>query len=182
MKLHILSDLHLEFAPHQVDRHAIQSADVVVLAGDIFTGTQGIAWARQSFPSQHIVYVAGNHEFYGHYWDQLLDQLRDEARIHCVDFLENESVTIDGIRFLGATLWTDFDYFGRGKRHASMFPLNGMNDRLQGQTIAAVAGMALAGWDASGPHAAFERGGSRNLGIGRFGVHVLKSCLIQTSV
>ena len=138
MKIHILSDLHLEFAPHQVDRHATQSADVIVLAGDIFTGTQGIAWARQSFPSQHIVYVAGNHEFYGHHWDALLDQLRDEARIHSVDFLENASVSIDGIRLLGATLWTDFDYFGRGKRHASMLAAEvAMNDfkRIKAKTI-----------------------------------------------
>ena len=138
MKIHILSDLHLEFAPHQVDRYAVQSADVVVLAGDIFTGNQGIAWARQSFPSNHLIYVAGNHEFYGHQWDALLDQLREEARVHSVDFLENESVTIDGIRFLGATLWTDFDYFGRGKRHASMLAAEAaMNDfrRIKAKTI-----------------------------------------------
>ena len=120
MKLHILSDLHLEFAPHLVDRQTVQAADVIVLAGDIFTGTKGIAWARQSFPSQYIVYVAGNHEFYGHHWDQLLDQLRDEARLHCVDFLENESVTIDGIRFLGATLWTDFEFNAPSRKSQNM--------------------------------------------------------------
>ena len=129
MKLHILFDLHLEFAPHLADPYAIQTADVVVLAGDVHTGTQGIAWARQSFPSKHIVYVAGNHEFYGYQWDQLLDQLRDEARAHCVHFLENDAITIEGVRFLGATLWTDFDYFGRGKRHASMLAAEmGIND------------------------------------------------------
>lgn len=138
MKLHVLSDLHLEFAPHVVDADAAEAADVIVLAGDIHTGVQGITWARQSFPDKPIVYVSGNHEFYGHHWDKLLDQLREKARAQEVHFLENESVTIGGIRFLGATRWTDFDYFGRGKRHASMLAAEaGTNDfkRIKAETV-----------------------------------------------
>ena len=138
MKLHVLSDLHLEFAPHVVDADAAEAVDVIVLAGDIHTGVQGITWARQSFPDKPIVYVSGNHEFYGHHWDKLLDQLGEKARAQEVHFLENESVTIGGIRFLGATLWTDFDYFGRGKRHASMLAAEaGTNDfkRIKAKTV-----------------------------------------------
>lgn len=138
MKLHIMSDLHLEFAPHLVDHEVAQAADVIILAGDIHTGTQGIVWARQSFPDKPIVYVSGNHEFYGHRWDKLLDQLRSEAQAYDVHFLENDSVTIEGVRFLGATLWTDFDYFGRGKRHSNMLAAEaGMNDfkRIKAKTI-----------------------------------------------
>lgn len=62
MKLHILNDLHLEFStfdPPQTD------ADVVVLAGDIDKSDKGVYWAREAFPNKQILYVPGNHEFYG---------------------------------------------------------------------------------------------------------------------
>ena len=82
MKLLVLSDLHVEFAPFVPDAEAIQAADVVVLAGDIHKGVQGMDWARKTFLNQEIIYVAGNHEFYGQHWDKLLDRLRAQARVH----------------------------------------------------------------------------------------------------
>jgi hypothetical protein len=54
--------LHLEFQgwiPPKSD------ADIVVLAGDVHVGVRGIEWARRSFPLCPVVYVPGNHEFYG---------------------------------------------------------------------------------------------------------------------
>lgn len=120
MKIHILSDLHVEFSAFMPDSDTAKAADVVILAGDIHLGVKGITWARNSFPDKPIVYVAGNHEFYGHHWDKLPDQLREAARAQDVYFLENESVTINGVRFLGTTLWTDFEYCGLGKRSQAM--------------------------------------------------------------
>ena len=120
MKLHILSDLHNEFVPHQSDPEAVAAADVIALAGDIDVGTKGLIWAREAFPNNEIVYVAGNHEFYQHHWNQLLVDMRLKAETLDIHFLENQTVTIGGVRFLGATLWTDYDYFGRGKRQACM--------------------------------------------------------------
>ena len=129
MKLLVLSDLHVEFAPFEPDLEAIQAADVVVLAGDIHKGVQGMEWARKTFPNQKIIYVAGNHEFYGQHWDKLLDRLRAQALVHGINFLENEAVTIEGIRFLGATLWTDFELFGPDNRPRAMVAAkHGMND------------------------------------------------------
>ena len=61
MKIHVLSDLHTEFAdfePPDTD------ADVVVLAGDIGVGTGGIEWAGQRFADGPVLYVPGNHEYY----------------------------------------------------------------------------------------------------------------------
>jgi len=113
MKLLVLSDLHLEFAPFVPEPAAVAAADVVVLAGDISPGTKAIAWARQAFPGKPVVYVAGNHEFYRCDWDKLPGALREEAKKHDVHFLENEAVTIEGVRFVGATLWTDFALFGQ---------------------------------------------------------------------
>jgi predicted phosphodiesterase len=115
--MHILSDLHVEFAPF--DPPAVD-ADVVVLAGDIHVGTRGIAWARAAFPRRTLIYVAGNHEFYRADWDGLLPRLRYEAGRHDVHFLEDGQTVIDGVRFLGTTLWTDFDYFGPARRREAM--------------------------------------------------------------
>lgn len=119
-KLLVLSDLHVEFAPFAPDQAAVDAADVVVLAGDISNGVKGIAWARQAFADKPIVYVAGNHEFYRGDWVRLLEQLRAQAQVHGVHFLENDAVTIHGVRFLGATLWTDFLLFGEDKKPAAM--------------------------------------------------------------
>ena len=120
MKLLVLSDLHVEFAPFVPDPAAVDAVDVVVLAGDIHQGVRGMAWARQAFGDKRIVYVAGNHEFYGQHWEEHLAQLRTQAALYGIDFLEKEGVTIGGIRFLGVTLWTDFAYFGLSRRSQNM--------------------------------------------------------------
>jgi predicted phosphodiesterase len=110
MRLAILSDLHLEFEPF-VPPPELQRADVVVLAGDIHNGVEALHWARRSFPSQPIVQIAGNHEFFGACWQSLEAQLRATARDLGIHFLENDAIVIDGVQFLGATLWTDYELF-----------------------------------------------------------------------
>jgi predicted phosphodiesterase len=115
MKIHVLSDLHCEFEPF----HPPQTdADVVVLAGDTCTGTRGIGHAREWFPGRPVVYVAGNHEYYRESTPRLNRRLAEEARAAGIHFLENGEVVIGGVRFLGCTLWTDFELFG--ERHNSM--------------------------------------------------------------
>jgi predicted phosphodiesterase len=117
LRIRVLSDLHLEFAalePTAVD------CDLVVLAGDIHQGIAGLDWARRTFPLIPIVYVAGNHEYYGHDWHRLPAQLAQAARERDIHLLDRGAVTIGGVRFLGCTLWTDFDLFGEDRRAASM--------------------------------------------------------------
>ena len=128
MKIRILSDLHLEFqhwSPPKAD------ADIIVLAGDIDVGIRGIEWARRSFPSTPVVYVPGNHEFYGrHMWD-LMEELLEEGKRFGVDVLDGRDLSIGGVRFLGATLWTDFALQGsdRGSTDRAMDDAQyGMND------------------------------------------------------
>jgi predicted phosphodiesterase len=126
MKMHILSDLHLEFSDF---RPPADNADVVVLAGDIHKGDAGIGWARANFPDQEIVYVAGNHEFYGRDRLETISDLRIAAREFGVHFLDDEAVEIGGVRFLGATLWTDFNLFGKERRQFAMAEgQRGLND------------------------------------------------------
>lgn len=118
MKIHVLSDLHLEFVPwpDETDVNSID-ADVTVLAGDIDTGLRGLDWARKI--NRPVIYVMGNHEFYGRPMGEFLLAARDNVRGTNVHFLEDSGVTIAGVRFVGATLWTDFQLFG-AKQHANV--------------------------------------------------------------
>ena len=68
MRLHILSDLHLEFEPFTPP--AVE-AEAVILAGDVSTGRNGLKWALKTFPHRPVIYVIGNHEFYLCRWDKL---------------------------------------------------------------------------------------------------------------
>lgn len=112
MKLLILSDLHVDLSPFVPDPVATAAADVVVLAGDIHIGSQAARWARKTFVDKPVVLVAGNHELYDGHWERTLDDIREVALREQVHFLENDAVVIGGVQFLGATLWTDFAYFG----------------------------------------------------------------------
>lgn len=112
MKLMILSDLHLEFTPWSPPAEAVVAADLIILAGDIAKGSAGIVWARESFPDKAILYVSGNHEYYDGTLDETLTSIRSEARRSEITLLENGTVETGGVRFLGCTLWTDFNLFG----------------------------------------------------------------------
>jgi predicted phosphodiesterase len=105
MRLHVLSDLHLELGDYTPKR---TDADVVVLAGDIHQGSQGIQWARRYFPKKPVIYVMGNHEFYGYDIRSLVERCRAETRGSSICLLENQSAQIGGVTFLGCALWTDF--------------------------------------------------------------------------
>jgi Icc-related predicted phosphoesterase len=105
MRLHVLCDLHLEFGLTQVPR---TNADVVVLAGDIHVGREGLNWAREQFGNRPVIYVLGNHEFYGQAFPELAVNLKRETDGSNIHVLENSAVEINGYTFLGCTLWTDF--------------------------------------------------------------------------
>ncbi|TLS78278.1 phosphoesterase [Mariprofundus erugo] len=105
MRIHVLSDLHLEehrYVPEHSD------ADVVVLAGDIGIGTEGVAWAKRHFDCP-VIFVAGNHEYH----DPIIPIDLHKRLIKCaahgsnVTALDNDVCVINGVRFLGTTLWTD---------------------------------------------------------------------------
>ena len=90
MRLHVLGDLHLEFGPVDIP---LTEVDVGVLAGDIDVGTQGLAWIRSRFLGRPVLYVLGNHEFYGHNLTTLTESLRRKAAGSRIHLLENSSGT-----------------------------------------------------------------------------------------
>jgi predicted phosphodiesterase len=136
MKLYVTSDIHLEFGDCVIEN--TDNVDVLILSGDIMIAqdmhdhseeslragivTESLG-ARQAqavrfrefltrcsdnFP--HVIYVAGNHEFYNGKWPAGIDYLREEcAKFPNVYFMENDSKTIDGYTFIGSTLWTDMN-------------------------------------------------------------------------
>lgn len=128
MKLHILSDLHNEISYYVPDQ-ASRQADVIVLGGDIGKHDQGICWAREQWKHHEIIYVSGNHEYYGSRRKDVLAMQRIAAKKTGVHFLENDEVVIAGVRFIGCTLWTDFELFGEStKRWCMRDAQQGLND------------------------------------------------------
>jgi Calcineurin-like phosphoesterase len=114
MKLLVLSDLHLEFADLAIPADA--DFDVAILAGDIVCpGSKALAWARQSSALQRaraVVLVPGNHEYYDRVMPEELAAMRagaGNAGDPPVHVLDCDATVIDGVRFLGCTLWTDFE-------------------------------------------------------------------------
>jgi hypothetical protein len=99
------SDLHLESGPFTLP--ASDGPAVAVFAGDVCSGDGGPA-ALRALSDLPTVYVAGNHEFWGGDYFERLEQLEARAKEHGIHFLENRAVVINGVRFLGATLWTNY--------------------------------------------------------------------------
>ena len=106
MNLHVLSDLHLSLAGMDV---AEPDADLVILAGDIARPDKALGWACQI--RKPVIYVAGNHEFYNGDLQGTLHELRSHCGGGHIHVLECDAWVYEGVRFLGATLWSDFRVF-----------------------------------------------------------------------
>jgi predicted phosphodiesterase len=107
MKLQIYSDLHNEFARFDP---TTSDADVVILAGDIDLKSRGVKWANDEFQCP-VVYLCGNHEYYGGHIDHTLRKMKEAALPH-VHVLENQTLILDQVRFLVTTGWTDYTSTG----------------------------------------------------------------------
>ncbi|WP_417582957.1 metallophosphoesterase family protein [Nitrincola sp.] len=120
MRLRIFSDLHLEHFDEGLDLPDV-AADVVILAGDIHTGTQGLHWAASRFSGVPVIYVPGNHEYYNRSMSALRADLHHEAKRLGIHLLDNASVNIGGVKFLGSTLWTDFELYANCPDNSAAF-------------------------------------------------------------
>jgi Icc-related predicted phosphoesterase len=131
MKLWIISDLHLEFL-EPFNQKPPTDVDVLVCAGDVLTKgvLPSIRWLAETYGSQlPVIFVAGNHEFYNASIEESIRHAREYAhRFPNFHFLENDAVDIAEVRFIGATLWTDFRLHGRNPTVNMSYAESGMND------------------------------------------------------
>jgi len=102
VRIQYFSDIHLEFGPLEITP---TDADVIVAAGDIGIGRQGLDWLKLF--RKPVIYVAGNHEFYGQEHFSTLTNLTSGAGGSNVQFMEKRSWEYEDVRFLGCTLWSD---------------------------------------------------------------------------
>lgn len=102
MRIQYFSDIHLEFGGLEIGQ---TDADLIVAAGDIGIGGMGLDWLKQA--GKPVIYVAGNHEFYGQEYFSTINALRAGAAGSNVRFLERESLIMGEVRFLGCSLWTE---------------------------------------------------------------------------
>lgn len=119
MKAVVFSDLHLDFSVP--DPIALpDNTDVLIVAGDVSAPVaKSMAWLHNRFPGVPVVYVAGNHDHYNQVYAESMDSgRRDAQKFPDIHFLENQEWVFGDVRFLGATLWTDFDLYGEPEAHA----------------------------------------------------------------
>lgn len=110
MKIRLLSDVHHEFY-EDTRLYSNKGEDVLVIAGDLHVGHDKCWRALKQFAEHvpHVVYVPGNHEYYHQTiaeFDDYITRFSQGTNIH---FLNPGRVTLDGVTFIGAALWTDFD-------------------------------------------------------------------------
>lgn len=122
MRIQLLSDLHLERQPDFCPRPGT-NVDVLVLAGDIGSyqsgsrlttddfGLERFSPLRPGAPWPRVLYVPGNHEFDSLEFDATYVRLRETCARLGITWLEREVVTLGPVRFVGTTLWSDFEAF-----------------------------------------------------------------------
>jgi len=109
MKIRVLSDLHVEFESLEID---FSDCDLVVLAGDIHVKDKGLNWIQSQITDKPVLYVLGNHEFYGKAYPKLINFLKEQTKNTNIHILEKDVFSFGGVNFLGCTLWTNFELFG----------------------------------------------------------------------
>ena len=117
MKVKLLSDLHLEFGGFDPGE-----GDVLILAGDIIN----VKELRQQSPQgkyykeflekcannyNKVFYVCGNHEYYFNHLDKTHKHLLEVTDVEgsTITVLNNSVETYEGVNFIGATMWTNYD-------------------------------------------------------------------------
>lgn len=116
MKIRLLSDIHQEFYEDKL-LYKNLGEDVLVLAGDINVGSKGTLQALETFANEteNVIYVPGNHEYYGGNISAFDDAIRVATRNTNISFLNPSSVVIHDVTFIGAALWTNFRKDGMAK-------------------------------------------------------------------
>jgi len=120
MRLLVTSDLHLEFGPYAFPA-ALPDFDAAVFAGDIHVrGKEAVYWLaakRRSgaLKGKPVVFVLGNHELYRQEIKSSVAEAEEAAQQAGIHLLNRRAAVIDGVRFVGAVLWTNYRLLGTPK-------------------------------------------------------------------
>ena len=95
MRIQVVSDLHLEF--HNLLPPVADGVDVIVCAGDLAPiGTGAVRYAAEEWAeARHILYVPGNHEFYGTDIDRARNQLAEECYSLGITLLDSDAIVME---------------------------------------------------------------------------------------
>lgn len=130
MRVQLISDVHVEFDGDGEYCLPEVERDVLVIAGDLGEGLNGIPFIERELKRSPVIYVLGNHEFYRHFWQDTREHWRKyQHQLHAngnrLYVLDDSTVTLGGVPFIGSTLWADMDNNSPETRHAARY---GMND------------------------------------------------------
>ncbi len=126
MRIQLISDLHLENYPDYVPQ-AAPGIDVLILAGDIGSYQAGSRLTSDDFGLRRfsprslgsewprVFYIPGNHEFDGLEFDATYQKLRDTCDGLGIEWLERETIIVGAVRFIGTTLWSDFEALAKSQ-------------------------------------------------------------------
>lgn len=134
MRINYMSDLHLEFGGPDLE---VGEGDVLILAGDVCTASSFVMRGEEKEKLMYlrffnkcvenykkVFYVMGNHEHYSYFYDETEKVLREHLP-EGITLLHNQSEYYDGVHFVGATLWTNFN---NGDGATMQLAQNSMND------------------------------------------------------
>lgn len=120
MRLLVISDVHLECGPFEFPA-TMPDFDVAVFAGDIGQPiSAAVSWMAEQerigpLRGRPVFYVPGNHEFYGSVMQHNLAKGMEAAELAKIELLSRRTIVIDGVRFIGCILWTDYRLYGTPK-------------------------------------------------------------------
>ena len=116
MKIRYYSDIHLEFGKFRIPAPTDPDT-ILVLAGDIGVKLGALNFIERYAPMfKAVIYVLGNHEFYNGNMGEIIKRWSEVSHIPNFYFLNDTSIVIDNVKFVGATLWSDYnnnDWFAR---------------------------------------------------------------------
>jgi Calcineurin-like phosphoesterase len=125
MRVAVVSDLHIDIDHNAWRDPPTLDVDALVVIGDTTNPmTSGLPWIAETFGNvQNIIYVPGNHCFYrgrkgsgeeSTYYQDQTTRAREMCSRLGITFLQCDSVELGGVRFAGATTWSDFSILARG--------------------------------------------------------------------
>jgi predicted phosphodiesterase len=110
-KIQFISDLHLEHNSKRIKPDILPDTDILVLAGDIHTKPESLPKFFRRIQKQKdipIIYVMGNHEYYGHIFPDVRKEYYKACQeVENVYMLEKAVLFLNNIRFIGTALYSD---------------------------------------------------------------------------